>query len=140
MTHTALREKLTGLTDAGLQLDEAAELIRAYGAEEIDHISDVIGKVAAVLTDADWQVSLLDLAHEAAANPQRAPGELVFLEYRSLRDLSRWHNLEGWPEYECVSCGCDKPATTTDDASVPVCGECSEYQALTRYSQDTYPR
>jgi hypothetical protein len=37
------------------------------------------------------------------------------------------HSLDGWPTCECSGCGCDEPATMTDDADVPVCDECSDY-------------
>ena len=47
----------------------------------------------------------------------RRPDELIEL-------ASSW---PGWPRCECVGCGCDQPATTTDDASVPVCDDCAYY-------------
>lgn len=30
-------------------------------------------------------------------------------------------------ECECQGCGCDEPATTTDDGGVPVCEECADF-------------
>ena len=33
----------------------------------------------------------------------------------------------GWPTCQCTCCGCDEPATTTDDGSVEVCDACADY-------------
>jgi hypothetical protein len=33
----------------------------------------------------------------------------------------------GWPQCQCTGCGCDEPATTTDDGGNAVCEPCANY-------------
>lgn len=125
--YTGLRGRMIDLTNATLTRSKSADLMRRLDGEEIDRIADILGDIAAIETDAGSQISFSELADAAARDPNRKAGELVFWEYQSLRDDDRWHGLNGWPECECGGCGCDEPATTTDDSSIPVCGACSEY-------------
>jgi hypothetical protein len=116
------------LTSAGLTPEESAEITQGCDgdSEEITRISGILSAITAVSDDSD-NLSLYDLAVAAHRNDERTAGELVFWEHQSLRDDERWHELVGWPKCQCCSCGCDDPATTTDDASVPVCEACAEY-------------
>ena len=55
-----------------------------------------------------------------------AIGSWLFAKARHCRETLAGLDLPGWPKCECT-CGCDEPATRTDDAGMPVCGACSDY-------------
>lgn len=54
-------------------------------------------------------------------------GEAAFWAIPGGRNNEALHDLNGWPKCACTGCGCDEPATCTDEQSVEVCGVCSEY-------------
>jgi len=56
-------------------------------------------------------------------------GEIVWQEMRRYvdHDDDPILDLPGWPTCECSACGCDEPATTTDDGGTAVCATCADY-------------
>ena len=53
-------------------------------------------------------------------------GELAFRALDRHREDEDLHDLPGWPKCQCSACGCDEPATTTDEGE-EVCGACADY-------------
>ena len=51
-------------------------------------------------------------------------GEAAFWALPCDRDNKVLHDLDGWPKCACTACGCDEPATCTDDGGVEVCATC----------------
>lgn len=119
---STIRASLNDLMAAGLARQDSALLIREYDSETIGNLLPGLEEIRTAEGDGPY-LPILDLARALLRDD--SPGEALWS--MGLRDDERYHQITGWPRCSCTACGCDEPATTTDDAPVPVCEECSEY-------------
>jgi hypothetical protein len=55
-------------------------------------------------------------------------GEMVWDKCHSRHEMvAICGDWPGWPKCQCGCCGCEEPATCTDDSGTEVCDDCQEY-------------
>jgi hypothetical protein len=72
-------------------------------------------------------LTMLDLIDQWQRDPDEI-GKLVWDECHDRRKMAEMcGDWPGWPECQCTCCGCDEPATCTDDGGIEVCDACQDY-------------